>query len=47
MKERQQSFLEKTGVWVRNGGIIAGLLGLIAVEGLLVPGILVGTGEEV
>jgi len=46
MKEKQPKFLEKVGEYSRNGGIIAGILGLIASWELLTAGVIVaGSGE--
>lgn len=48
MKERLPNFVEKTGIYARNGGIIAGILGLITRWEILVAGVLVaGSGEIV
>ena len=46
MKEKQPNFIEKTGVYARNGGIIAGIIGLLASwEILAVGAIVAGSGE--
>lgn len=45
-KERQSNFIEKTGGYVRNGGIIAGIIGLLASWEILAAGVIVaGSGE--
>lgn len=38
---------EKVGVWTRNGGIVAGLIGLLVSENLAVLGFLAAVGGEI
>ena len=48
MKERKpETFIENTGRYVRNGGIIAGIIGLLASWELLAGGAIVAGGGEI
>jgi len=46
-KERRSNFIEKTGEYARNGGIIAGVIGLLASWQLLAAGAIVAGGGEI
>lgn len=43
----QSGGLERAGGFIRNGGIVAGLIGLLVSEPLLVVGIVAAVGGEV
>lgn len=46
MKEGQPKFLEKAGEYVRNGGIIAGIIGFLASWEIMTAGVIIaGSGE--
>lgn len=46
MKETQPKFLEKVGEYSRNGGIVAGIIGLLTSWEILTVGLIVaGSGE--
>lgn len=47
MSKEQVSAGEKAGTWIRNGGIVAGIIGLLANAELLVAGLAAAAGGEI